>query len=375
MYQKKFMERAIELAEKGRGKTSPNPLVGAVVVKNNKIISEGYHKKAGEAHAEVMAIKRAGTKASNGELYVTLEPCCFYGKTPPCTDFIFSSGIKKVYYGLNDPNPRVRGRGGDNLKKAGLKVEKGFLEKEIKEQNEIYIKYITKKSPFVVLKTAMSVDGKIATKKGDSKWITSEKAREYVHRLRAEYDAVMVGIGTVLKDDPILSVRKDKKLSKQPKRIIVDSKAILPLSSKILATSDRISTILATTNQAWKGKIESLKKRGVEVISVPENKGRVNLRLLIKELGKRELTSIFLEGGSDLNASMLEAGLVDKFIFFIAPKIIGGREALGPVGGTGIERLSDVLNLKITSVEKIDSDLKVVAYPVGVRPGVRPLST
>ncbi|HHW41479.1 MAG TPA: bifunctional diaminohydroxyphosphoribosylaminopyrimidine deaminase/5-amino-6-(5-phosphoribosylamino)uracil reductase RibD [Syntrophomonadaceae bacterium] len=358
-----YMERALELAAMARGRTSPNPLVGAVVVRDGEIVGEGYHQKAGTPHAEIHALRQAGEKAKNAVLYVTLEPCCHYGKTPPCTDAIIRAGIKKAVVAVKDPNPLVAGKGIQALQDAGIEVSLGMLEARARRLNEAFFKYMVERRPFVTLKAAMSLDGKIATSSGDSKWITGVEAREYVHRLRAENDAIMVGIGTVLADDPLLTVRLPGE-DRKPLRLVVDSGLRIPLTSRLVRTAREVPTVVA----AAKGKCQAEKKEklesaGVEVWELPEEEGRVGLCSLLEELGKRGVLSVLLEGGSTLNAAALAAGIVDKFIFFYAPKIIGGKGAPGPFGGTGINFLNDAIEIKELSWEKIGSDLMLVCYP------------
>ena len=364
MNDEKYMRLALKLAIKAKGRTSPNPLVGAVIVKNDRIIGKGYHKKSGKPHAEINALDMASRKAKGATLYLNLEPCVHFGKTPPCTKKIISSGIKKVVVAMIDPNPLNRGRGIKELRKAGVKIKGGILEKEAKEINETYIKYITTRKPFVILKTAMSLDGKIATKTGDSRWITNESSRRYVHRLRSEVDAILVGIETISRDDPRLTARvtgyglrvKDKK----PIRVVVDSRARIPLGAKIL--NQEAPTIVATTKFASKRKIEVLRKKGNKVLIIKNRDKKVNLKELLKRLGKLEITSLLVEGGGRINASFLKNGLVDKVLFFIAPKIIGGEGALTPVEGEGIERIKDAIKLKDISIKRFGEDVLIEGY-------------
>lgn len=362
MEHEQFMARALQLAELGRGKTSPNPMVGAVIVRNGRIVGEGYHQKAGTPHAEVNALRDAGEEAHGAVMYVTLEPCCHYGRTPPCTKAIIKAGIKEVVVGTTDPNPLVSGKGIKVLKDAGIRVVVGVLEKEARLQNESFIKYINTKCPFVTLKAAISLDGKVATRTGDSKWITGEEARVLVHRMRAINDAIMVGIGTVLADDPLLTVRLEGEY-KQPLRVIVDSSLSIPERSRIVKTALDVPTVVAAVQGRYsETKRTQLERMGLEIWDLPAINGKVDLWALMKELGKREITSLFLEGGSTLNASALEAGIIDKFVFFQAPLIIGGQDSPGVFGGVGREQLSDCLHLNRTSVEEIGDDLMITAY-------------
>ena len=362
MVHEQFMARALQLAELGRGKTSPNPLVGAVIVHNDRIVGEGYHRKAGTPHAEIHALRNAGEKANGAVMYVTLEPCCHHGRTPPCTKSIVEAGIAEVVVGMADPNPLVSGKGIKALKDAGIRVIEGVLEKDVRLQNESFIKYISTKCPFVTLKAAISLDGKVATRTGESRWITGEEARLWVHRMRAANDAIMVGIGTVLADDPLLTVRLDGEYE-QPLRVIVDSSLRIPETSMLVKTASEVPTVVAAVQGSYsEAKRAQLERAGLEVWDLPAIKGKVDLVTLMKELGKREITSLLLEGGSTLNASALEAGIIDKFVFFQAPLIIGGQDSPGVFGGMGCERLKDCLRLAQMSVQRVGEDLMITAY-------------
>jgi diaminohydroxyphosphoribosylaminopyrimidine deaminase/5-amino-6-(5-phosphoribosylamino)uracil reductase len=359
----RYMAVAIRLAQKGRGMVSPNPLVGAVIVKGNKIVGWGYHRFYGGPHAEVYALRKAGKCAQGADLYVNLEPCCHHGKTPPCADEIIKSGIRRVYIGINDPNPLVSGKGIKKLRKAGIDVETGILQEESVLLNEAFIKYITKKVPFAVLKLAATLDGKIATKTGDSRWISGEDARRLVHRLRFESDAVLVGSGTVIADDPQLTVRNYAGARKKnPVRIIVDSRLRMPLCSQLLKTAGEIKTIIATTRQASKNKIAQIKQRGAEVLIVSYRNKRVDLKCLMKHLASRGIASVLIEGGSELSAAALEDGIVDKVLFFYAPKIIGGAHSRSMVGGTGISKISDAISLNDIHYKRLGRDILVEGY-------------
>lgn len=358
----KYMERAIELAKMGEGYTKPNPLVGAVIVKNNRIIGEGYHEFYGEAHAEINAFKNAVEGVSGAEMYVTLEPCSHYGKTPPCADAIVKKGIKKVVIGMRDPNPLVAGRGIEILRKAGIEVECRVLEDKVKKLNEIFIKYITSDKPFIILKTAMTLDGKIATKNGDSKWITNELSRKYVHEIRHKVSAIMVGIETVLADDPMLTTRLNHKNGIDPVRIIVDSRARIQLEAKVINLKSNAKTILATTEFADKEKLKAIEQKGTDIIITPIKNDKVDLIYLMKELRKRNIDSVLLEGGSTLNYSALEEGIVDKVISFIAPKIIGGSTAKTPIGGSGKEFIKEAIMLENMDIKKFEKDIMIEAY-------------
>lgn len=357
-----YMRRAMELAKKGEGFVNPNPLVGAVIVKNNKIIGEGYHEIFGGNHAEVNAFINATEDVTGATMYVTLEPCSHYGKTPPCANKIIEKGIKKVVIAHKDPNPQVAGRGIALLKENGVDVVTGILEEESEKQNEVFFKYITKNIPFCLLKTAMTLDGKIASWSGNSKWITSEVSRNFVHQLRNRYSAIMVGIGTVIEDNPSLTTRLGDIQGRDPVRIIVDTKARIPLEAKVLNLTSNARTIVATTELASNEKIRKLEDMGVEVIITPLKNHQVDLKFLMKKLGEEKIDSVLIEGGSELNYSALEGGIVDKVNVFIAPKIIGGREAKTPVGGIGLEFMKDAIKLKELKIHRFEEDIMIEGY-------------
>jgi len=356
------MRRALELSKKAVGFVNPNPLVGAVIVKNNKIIGEGYHEYFGGPHAEVNAFANASQDVEGATIYVTLEPCSHFGKTPPCADAIVRNKISKVVIGMIDPNPLVAGKGIEILKNNGIEVITGILDMEIKKTNEIFIKYISEKLPFCIMKTAMTLDGKIATAIGESKWISNEKSRVYVHELRQRVSGIMVGIGTVLSDDPELTTRREDKLSLNPIRIIIDSKARLPMDAKVLKCDEKTKTIIVTTEFAKESKLEEIKQKGVEVIVTPSKNNRVDLNYLMRELGGKGIDSILIEGGSTLNYSALEEGIVDKVISFISPKIFGGTSGKTPVGGEGIKHVKDAIKLTDTQVTRFDEDIMIEGY-------------
>jgi diaminohydroxyphosphoribosylaminopyrimidine deaminase / 5-amino-6-(5-phosphoribosylamino)uracil reductase len=327
-----FMREAIRLARKGIGKTSPNPIVGAVIVRNGKIIGRGYHKKYGDWHAEINAIKDANCSVKGATIYITLEPCCHYGNTPPCVETLIKEKTGRIVVGTLDPNPMVNGKGIKILRLKSVKVDVGILEDECLELNEHYFKFIKSGIPYVTVKYAQTLDGRIATKMGNSQWISSEALRTYVHRLRAVNDCIMVGVGTVIADDPQLTVRYVK--GHNPLRIIVDSKLRIPLRSSVLKDNNSHLTTIATTSKAPAKKMAIIKKLGVEVLVVKKDKnGTVNLRGLLRELGKRGITSVMVEGGADIITSLLKANLVDKMVILTAPKIMGkGLEAIGDLG-------------------------------------------
>jgi diaminohydroxyphosphoribosylaminopyrimidine deaminase/5-amino-6-(5-phosphoribosylamino)uracil reductase len=358
----KYMKRALELAEKGAGYTSPNPLVGAVIVRDGKIIGEGYHEVYGSYHAEVNAFRNAIEDVRGATMYVTLEPCSHYGKTPPCANAIVEKGIKKVIVALEDPNPEVSGRGIKILRDNGIEVVTGILEKEIRKLNEIFLKYITTKLPFCILKTAMTLDGKIAASTGDSKWITNEESRRYVHRLRHRVSSIMVGVGTVIQDDPLLNTRLDEGEGKDPIRIIVDTRGRTPLQAKVLNNESPSKTIIATTELAPMERLEEYRALGTEIIITPIKENRVDLKHLMKELGERKIDSVLLEGGSELNYSAVQAGIIDKVNAFIAPKFIGGREAKTPVGGIGRPLMKDAAVLKGIEIFRFGDDIMIEGY-------------
>jgi diaminohydroxyphosphoribosylaminopyrimidine deaminase/5-amino-6-(5-phosphoribosylamino)uracil reductase len=355
------MKKAIELAEMGRGTTSPNPMVGAVIIDDDGIVvSEGYHKKAGEPHAEVNAIKAAAGDISGKTMVVTLEPCNHFGRTPPCTRAIIEAGLKKVVVGMIDPNPKCSGGGIKALRDANIEVEYGLLSEEIAKQNEVFIKYVLTSRPFVLVKVAISLDGKISEAPGTVSRITGNEAHVRVHEMRNEHDAIMVGIGTVLSDDPQLTTRLDHQETRNPIRVVVDSHARLPLHSNIAATARAIPTLLATTTNASADLLSDLELTGVQAIKLHSWDGAVDLELLLEELGSRDISSVLVEGGGKLIASFVRVGLVDKYVFFIAPKLIG-KPGVDLIGGA----LDKIAGLRIEKVEKVGADLMVEAYPEG----------
>lgn len=356
------MKIALDLAVTAIGRTSPNPMVGAVLVRDDQVVGSGFHAGAGFPHAEVMAITQAGLMARGSTLYVTLEPCCHYGRTGPCTKAIISAGVQRVVVAMVDPNPRVAGKGLVRLKDAGLEVFTGILEDEARDLNEVFIKYITNGNPFVVLKAAISLDGKIATRTGDSRWITGPEAREYGHRLRDRYDAVMVGVNTVLADNPSLTTRLPEGDGRDAKRIVLDTFARTPPESRVINSLSKNPAIIVTTSQAPKKNLLRLAESGAEIIIAPEKDGRVDMSALFTDLAERGITSVLIEGGGQVHASALASGVVDKVEWFIAPKLIGGKEAPGPLAGLGPERLSDALVLERINVVRLGSDILVEGY-------------
>lgn len=356
-----FIRRTFELAAQARGWTSPNPMVGAVIVRDGRVVAEGYHRRAGLPHAEVEALNAAGEAARGSTLYVNLEPCCHTGRTGPCTEAIIAAGVKRVVAAMADPNPVVSGKGFARLKESGVEVEFGILEREAHRLNEAFIKFITTRRPFVILKTAMSLDGKIATATGESKWITGEDAREYVHQLRNTCDAVLVGIGTVLKDDPSLTTRLPGG-GRDPVRVIVDSRARTPLKARVLNQQSEAAAFIAVTEMAPPERMAALRQAGAQVLVCGPGP-TVDLEFLLTALAEREIASVLVEGGSAVNASFLLQGLVDKLVWFIAPLIIGGREAIGPVGGSGVRSLAKAIRLSELNVRQLGSDLCIEGYP------------
>ncbi len=357
----KYMRMALRLAAKAKGRTSPNPMVGAVVVKNGKVIGRGYHQKAGEPHAEAIALKKAGKAAKGGTLYVTLEPCSHTNKrTPPCTPLVMQSGIKRVVVAMIDPNPRVSGGGVKALKKAGIAVVSGILEAEAKKLNEAFIKHITAGMPFVTLKIAQTLDGKIATASGESKWITGEKARKEGHHLRDINDAILVGVNTILKDNPSLTTRIPK--GRDPIRVIVDSTLRTPINARVMKQKSFARTIVAALADAPKAKIEKLRDAGVEVLLVKSAQGRVDLHNLMKKLGAMDIMSVLIEGGAEVNASALRSGIVDKVVLFIAPLIMTGRDSLCSIGGISPLRLSHAIKLADVTSRFVGQDMIIEGY-------------
>jgi diaminohydroxyphosphoribosylaminopyrimidine deaminase/5-amino-6-(5-phosphoribosylamino)uracil reductase len=360
-----FMGEALKLAKKGAGRVSPNPMVGAVIVKNSKIKGKGFHRFFGGAHAEINALESAGKEAQGADIYITLEPCSHFGKTPPCVDALINSGIRRVFIGMVDPNPAVSGKGIRKLEKSGISVKTGILENECRRLNESFIKYITKKEPFVILKSAASLDGKIASHTGDSKWITCEKSRKLVHRMRFESDAVMVGVGTVIADDPLLTVRMFKKAKKEPFRVIIDSGLKIPLASNVLKPQFAEKTIIAVSKEkALSKKADTIKKMGAQVIAVPSKNKRIDLKKLSRILAKQEIASILIEGGSEVNSAALEAGIIDKVMFFYAPLILGGKKSFGMIGGQGKALISDSVKIDGLKIRRVGSDFVAEGYVV-----------
>ena len=355
-----YMKQALAIAQYASGRTSPNPMVGAVIVSDGRVVGQGWHRKAGTPHAEINALQQAGALAQGATMYVTLEPCSHYGRTGPCADAVIDAGIKKVVVAMNDPNPLVAGRGIQKLRDASIQVVEGVLAADAAALNEIFIKHISTQMPFVALKSAMSLDGKIAAFTGHSQWITGPESRERVQKLRDCYDGILVGIGTVLADNPSLTTRLPYK-GKNPIRIIIDSMARTPLEAQIV-TDGLAPTIIVVTHEAPQDRVNALRSCGVEVLATVANKGGVDLRQLFLALAARSITSILIEGGASINASVLAENLVDKLYWFIAPKIIGGLGALGPVGGQGVADVNDAYLFEDMNIEPIGQDILISAY-------------
>ncbi|HYF83245.1 MAG TPA: bifunctional diaminohydroxyphosphoribosylaminopyrimidine deaminase/5-amino-6-(5-phosphoribosylamino)uracil reductase RibD [Clostridia bacterium] len=357
-----YMKKVLELAARGSGSTSPNPLVGAVIVKEGRVIGEGWHERAGEAHAEINAIRNSSEDVENSTIYVNLEPCSHFGRTPPCAAELVKRRFKRVVVAMEDPNPLVAGRGIKLLKDSGIQVDVGINRLEALKLNDIFIKFITKKTPFVLLKSAMTLDGKTATKSGDSKWISGEQSREYVHNLRNKYSSILVGVNTAIKDDPELTTRLEGIKTRNPVRIIVDSKGRIPADAKVLETDENKRTIIAATGDMTEEKLKYLKGRGIEVIITDKKDGKVDIRQLMEELYKRGIDSLMVEGGGTVASAFIEEGLIDKVAFFIAPVIIGGKAAPTPVMGAGVDSISDGYRLKHQNVTTFGHDVLIEGY-------------
>jgi len=368
-----YMRRALELARMGEGRTNPNPMVGCVVVKDGRVISEGYHEKYGEYHAERNALLRCEEDPAGADLYVTLEPCCHYGKTPPCTEIIIEKKIGRVFIGNVDPNPKVAGGGMKILREHGIEVESGILEEECRKLNEVFFHYISTGRPFVAAKYAMSADGKIACASGDSKWITGETARKQVHMLRKRYSGILAGIGTVLADDPMLNCREEEGVD--PVRIICDAHLRIPMESQIVRTADKIPTIVCAAEETaetddGRAKADRLAAAGVTVLYTPaaadESSGcaKVDLKDLMHQLGERKIDSVLIEGGSKINADAFASGIVDKVYAYVGGVIIGGKDAPSPVAGRGAESMAVAVRLEDMTVSMAGEDCCITGYPV-----------
>ncbi len=358
----KYMERALELSEGGRGYVSPNPLVGAVIVKDGAVIGEGFHRRFGGPHAEVEAFGSASVDVRGATMYVTLEPCRHHGKTPPCTRAIIEAGVARVVMAMEDPHPLVAGKGRAELEGAGIAVESGVLEDRARKLNESFVKHATTGLPFFIAKAAMTLDGKIATCTGDSRWITGEEARGHVHWLRAGVDAVMVGSGTVEADDPLLTTRDASGNGRDAIRIIVDGGARTSPERSIFGVTSPAQTLVAVRKDAPPERKSALAAAGAELIEIEPKCGKVDLAILAKTLGERGIGSVMIEGGGGLLAAAFEAGIIDKALFFIAPKIFGGQDAPTPVEGPGIEKVADAIHLTELSTRRIGEDILIEGY-------------
>lgn len=356
------MKMAIELAERGRGYTAPNPLVGAVLVKDGVVVGRGYHEQAGKAHAEINAIADAGDQADGATLYVNLEPCNHHGRTPPCTEAIIKSGIRRVFVGMEDPNPHVTGGGIQYLRDHGIEVISGVFKKESERLNEIFIKYVTTKRPFVILKCACTLDGRIATKTGDSKWITNTQSRRFVHEIRHAVDAVMVGIGTVNKDNPRLTTRLEGKNCRDPIRIVLDTHLCLSPDTSLLNISSDSGTVIVTGPDVPEEKKKELTRPGVRFLPVELKHGRIDMESLMPRLGEMGITSLLIEGGSEVNASALKAHIVDKVFFFYAPKILGGDDGIPVFRGEGPALMSECIRISTMSMRRFGDDVMIEGY-------------
>lgn len=358
----KWMRKALELASSGMGHVSPNPMVGAVIVRDGQVIGEGFHEEYGQLHAERNALadcKRKGHTPEGATIYVTLEPCCHYGKTPPCTEAIIENHLGRVVFGTTDPNPLVAGQGLELLRQQGIQVDGPVLEQECRELNRHFFHYMTTGNPYVIVKYAMTADGKIATVTGDSKWITGETARQNVHQIRKHVAAIMVGVGTVLSDDPMLNCRVEEGVD--PVRVICDTRLRIPMDSQIVQTAGKIRTIAACqkiTDPALKEKAEALQEAGIEILQVEmDSEGHADVEQVIRKLGERKLDSILIEGGSQVNFSVLKTGLVSEIDVYIAPKFAGGSEAKGPVGGAGFAKIAECVELGAPEIQRFGNDV------------------
>jgi diaminohydroxyphosphoribosylaminopyrimidine deaminase/5-amino-6-(5-phosphoribosylamino)uracil reductase len=357
-----WMEMAYGLAEKARGRTSPNPLVGAVVVRDGAVVGHGFHEEAGKPHAEILALAMAGRKARGATLYLTLEPCVHWGRTPPCVDTVLAAGLARIVVSAVDPNPIVHTRGVGRLEKAGLPVSVGLLAERNAALNEAYAKHIVRKVPFVTLKAALTLDGKIACRTGDSRWISSAGTRNYVHLLRGEQDALMIGADTLVADDPLLTVRHANWAGKKIVRIVLDSRLRFPLESRMLSTLDEGRIIVFAGSGAPAEKARALEARGAEVVRAAGKAERWPLDLVLAELGRREIAALLVEGGSRLFTAFIESGLTDKAVLTYAPRIVGGAAAASLVGGEGVDRIGRALTLKRARSFSVDEDIILEGY-------------
>ncbi len=357
-----FMEMAFGLAERARGRSSPNPLVGSVVVNRGTIVGHGYHREAGTPHAEILALQEAGPRSAGGTIYITMEPCVHWGRTPPCVDALIRSGLRKAVISAYDPNPLVHRKGVERLRRSRMNVVVGLLEERNAAMNEAYVKYITQKVPFVTLKAALSLDGKIACRSRDSKWISSDSTRNYVHLLRGEHDALLVGVNTLVADNPRLTVRHPNWGGKKVTRVILDSGLRTPLQSRILSTLSRGEILIFARRGASPSKAEALTKKGAEIAFLGGRGKNLGLGSVLAELGRREIASVLVEGGSQILTSFIEKKLADKIVLTLSPKLIGGREAPGFLEGEGVDRVGRALPVRKTRAFRLDEDLILEGY-------------
>ena len=372
---RRFMRRALALARRGLGRTAPNPAVGAVIVKDGAVLATGYHRGAGKAHAEIEALRRAGAGAAGGTMYVTLEPCNHHGRTPPCTEAIVAGGLRRVVVGMGDPNPGVAGGGCEMLRRSGVDVHEGVLGAECRRMNEAFVKFVTTGRPMVTAKTALTLDGFTATASGDSKWITCARSRRLAHRLRDQADAVMVGVGTVLADDPRLTVRAVARKTPQPLRIIVDTRLRTPETSAVVACHDPCRTLIAVGGDVPSGRLKAFIDAGVSLVKCPAGPGGIDMNALLDILASRSIVSVLVEGGSRLLGSMFRAGLIDKVHVFSAPVLLGGDDGISMASGPGATEISQCFELKDLQVRRIDRDMLTVGYPVYREPVGDPACT
>jgi diaminohydroxyphosphoribosylaminopyrimidine deaminase/5-amino-6-(5-phosphoribosylamino)uracil reductase len=359
----KFMREALRQARKGMGQTSPNPTVGAVIVRNGKVLSTGYHREAGLPHAEVEALNKLGAKATGDTLYVTLEPCNHYGRTPPCTEAIVRSGIKRVVVGMKDPNPGVSGGGCEFLRDNGIQVKAGVLETECRQINEAFLKFVTSRRPFVIVKSALTLDGWTATATGHSQWITNDKSRQFVHRLRDQVDGVMVGVRTVLADDPLLTVRLRRGRGRNPLRIVVDTHLRTPVNARILHQDSSSNTLIAVSADVPAEERRRFQREGVSILTCPTRGEMIDLGALMDILGTMSVTSLLVEGGASIIGSMLRERLIDKFFIFNSTKILGGDDGIPMAAGPGPKRIDQCLALKDIQTRRFGNDIMIVGYP------------
>jgi diaminohydroxyphosphoribosylaminopyrimidine deaminase/5-amino-6-(5-phosphoribosylamino)uracil reductase len=357
-----FMKMALKLAARGAGWVSPNPMVGAVVIQAGEVVGRGWHRRYGGPHAEVEALRAAGNLTRGATLYVTLEPCNHHGRTPPCTEAILAAGVTRVVAATPDPNRKVSGGGAAFLREQGVQVEIGFLAAEVRRLNEAWFTWLETGRPLVIAKAACSLDGKIATRTGDSQWLTSEKARAFGHRLRHECDAILVGVETVLADDPQLTARLSRRRSKDPIRVVLDSRLRIPLSARLLHLDSSSPTWIVCTAVAPSDKIRGLEALGATVLVLPAEVGRVALQSLLEELGRQRLQSLLVEGGAEVLGAFFAKRLVDKFYFFYAPKFLGSQEALSVIGGEGVTRLAEAHQARDLSLRRLGPDHMVCGY-------------